>query len=1338
MQATTASTTARKLPGVLNSLFPSFSQHQPQHQFEGGSGGSSEKSSSSSTEKGTYSGARRRGSSASSLGILSDNPESSAVEELDSLGPAKGKGRSVSHSEQKTYIQTPLVSSPSTAWERRKKREDKQLDLLDTSASARSSSLPDIDITSPVLDGESSSTHTRRYTLWLDDSQLPPKQQRKAVPTTSTDDDQGAPPHQSTKKSPRQAQADLTTDSEAEDCLFGFHSTPTASRRRASKKSIMPRSSSSHAKGRSEPGAALSTSSSKRRNSKQEDKVLDRHELMRRAMAEATSADIGAPDSPDSEGYHGPSLVVGNGNSNGGPASVPAGAAPVNAAAAVTTMKASGSNGSTASSNLAQLDKPGDGHLTFDSFVRPGEGEFVVHADAPDGTNGEADGASSTTGGPGPPKRPKMGSRNNSFQGGEHRGAAVDTPTATHDTFLAGGLPGSTPSSSNSIDKITGHAKYSTTGSLVEPAKSRQTSLAVPGSNGMLQASSEAHQMHHSATTGNLAPSPLSRFRKLSDAGLSPNKKGSGDSSKKAGPAGGIAGALAASGMAGMGVGNQAMLQQGQQALAQPKTISPPHRRAGSRRNSSLDDDFVAGYQGGVYRDPSTGTVIEKGPDSEDEREQHERRMQMMRSRSATGSTLSLASSDLSNASGLNAAANFSAAVAAQTGVQAGLLTPDVYGVHSDRSPMTPDGMGGVAGLSPGGQGERVSLGDEAGWPGDMGGQITGFAVASSKRNAEFHALFPTVPEDDYLIEDYGCALVREILIQGRFYISENHVCFYASIFGWVTNIALPFSEIVSIEKRMTAFVIPNAIQVATLHAKHTFASFLSRDATYDLIVNIWKLSHPDVPVDPQHLDLLTDGEESVDDQAETDKAAQGDKSKVSKRARLKKKLGAKLREGTRDDTTQPAGADAKAGIAPSKSPGPGGKRQPHRKTSCPCDKDKMHLSTTVLDTTYPAIPEKVYNLVFTSEFMKDFWTNDQKLLDLQVSNWAPGAGSGSQKMLTRNISYIKPLAGGFGPKQTKCVLTDENIHVDFDDYVTVVTTTRTPDVPSGGSFCVKTRTCFSWAGGNVTKVLVTCQVEWSGRSMIKGIIDKASIDGQKQYYKDLDAAIRQYVKDHASEFREEGDDGEAAEVTADGAEAGSAVEEKENGTREEETAAASSLDGLMGNLGVLKDVASGAFDMLSNIAGGLGDALGGASPSMLILGFVVILLVISNLWAFSSPGTTRDPLDPHRLREPASNRSPSSHQHDNLGAGPEAVAGAIREVLKEYFEPQHAHTSGSRVVENAQRQSPRSPVAPIKPSEDPVAEAKALVTILDDVEQRLAVLRQQIGQLSAAAKEEL
>ena len=89
--------------------------------------------------------------------------------------------------------------------------------------------------------------------------------------------------------------------------------------------------------------------------------------------------------------------------------------------------------------------------------------------------------------------------------------------------------------------------------------------------------------------------------------------------------------------------------------------------------------------------------------------------------------------------------------------------------------------------------------------------------------------------------------------------------------------------------------------------------------------------------------------------------------------------------------------------------------------------------------------------------------------------------------LLKRNMSYIKPLSGGLGPKQTKCELQDEMAACDFDDFVSMVTTTRTPEVPSGGVFSVKTRTCITWASSVSSRICVTTQVEWTGRSFIKG-----------------------------------------------------------------------------------------------------------------------------------------------------------------------------------------------------------------------------------------------------------
>ena len=100
------------------------------------------------------------------------------------------------------------------------------------------------------------------------------------------------------------------------------------------------------------------------------------------------------------------------------------------------------------------------------------------------------------------------------------------------------------------------------------------------------------------------------------------------------------------------------------------------------------------------------------------------------------------------------------------------------------------------------------------------------------------------------------------------------------------------------------------------------------------------------------------------------------------------------------------------------------------------------------------------------------------------MSDWSPvSAGS---KLLARNMSYIKPMTGSLGPKQTICEVRHETVHVDFDDYISTVTTIRTPDVPSGSVFSVKTRTCVMWASPVSSRVIVTSQVEWTGRSFIK------------------------------------------------------------------------------------------------------------------------------------------------------------------------------------------------------------------------------------------------------------
>ncbi|KAG6895191.1 hypothetical protein C0992_002686 [Termitomyces sp. T32_za158] len=472
----------------------------------------------------------------------------------------------------------------------------------------------------------------------------------------------------------------------------------------------------------------------------------------------------------------------------------------------------------------------------------------------------------------------------------------------------------------------------------------------------------------------------------------------------------------------------------------------------------------------------------------------------------------------------------------------------------------------------------------------DLGDDIpvTGFAVASNKRNADFHELFPSIPEGDYLIDDYGCALQREILIQGRLYISENHICFHANIFGWITDLSIPINEVTHLEKKMTAFVIPNGIQVTTRQNKYTFASLLSRDTTFDVIHNIWKLERPD------DASISSVGRGSYD-----------------------------------APDTQPAPADQEDS-------------SPSRKaTMCVCGKEGNHFAETALDAVVPGTPEKIYSLIFASGFMKDFMSVNQKLMDIQISDWTPTAPS--SRLLARNMSYIKPLNGSLGPKQTKCEIRDEMLYCDFDDHVILLTTTRTPEVPSGGVFAVKTRTCLMWAGPVSTRIVVTTEVEWTGRSFIKGIIERSAIDGQKVYHGDLEKAMRAYIKEHQTEFVPEGVDlatlsqaavaAKAEEPAAGVAEATpkELTEEEERKQREKER----NQRGLQWAW----DTFDGAYQVGCRSTRGAIELVQDAweqSTATTILYFVIVLLVFSNIYTLVRSGRRDEAVVRKTLRKEA------------------------------------------------------------------------------------------------------
>ncbi|KAH7374386.1 hypothetical protein BKA66DRAFT_468405 [Pyrenochaeta sp. MPI-SDFR-AT-0127] len=431
----------------------------------------------------------------------------------------------------------------------------------------------------------------------------------------------------------------------------------------------------------------------------------------------------------------------------------------------------------------------------------------------------------------------------------------------------------------------------------------------------------------------------------------------------------------------------------------------------------------------------------------------------------------------------------------------------------------------------------------------------TGFAVASPKRNRDFHNLFKSVPEDDYLIEDYSAALQKEILLHGRLYVSEGHLCFSSNILGWVTNLVISFDEVVSVEKKSTAVLFPNAIVISTLHARNVFASFLSRDSTYDLIIGIWKISHPNLKSSLNGVVLdgsgtgdktekadslgsedgsLQDSDDEVyDEDAEEDdgigsftEAGEGSVtgSEVAEVAAETRKVSGAVAQAVGGGSELVEAAKAATNGVPVGQDFPGATA--HVPTECG-DNDQ-HYDKLLIDTTIPAPLGKVYSLMFgpaSGVFMRKWLLEDQKSSDLQMEDDKKGLGEDKKSF---NFSYIKPLSAPVGPRQTKCNIAMTLEQFDLEKAVCVLCSTGTPDVPSGNIFLTKTRYCLMWGPGNSTRLIMTFTVEWSGKSWLRGPIEKGANDGQMSYATSLTAALRAAVSAKAAPLKVPGKGGKS------------------------------------------------------------------------------------------------------------------------------------------------------------------------------------------------------------------
>uniref|UniRef100_A0A8C6GFB5 GRAM domain containing 1C n=1 Tax=Mus spicilegus TaxID=10103 RepID=A0A8C6GFB5_MUSSI len=439
-------------------------------------------------------------------------------------------------------------------------------------------------------------------------------------------------------------------------------------------------------------------------------------------------------------------------------------------------------------------------------------------------------------------------------------------------------------------------------------------------------------------------------------------------------------------------------------------------------------------------------------------------------------------------------------------------------------------------------------------WSGDWS-----FWISSSTykdRNEEYRQQFTHLPDSEKLIADYACALQKDILVQGRLYLSENWLCFYSNIFRWETTISIALKNITFMTKEKTARLIPNAIQIITEGEKFFFTSFGARDRSYLIIFRLWQNVLLDKSLTRQefwqllqqnygtelglnaeemeHLLSIEEnvqprspGRSSVDDAGERDekfsKAISFTQESVSRASETesldgnspKRGLGKEDSQSERHVRKSPSLASEKRiSRAPSKSLDLNKNEYLSLDKSSTSDSvdeenipEKDLQGRLYINRVFHISAERMFELLFTSSHFMQRFANSRNIIDVVSTPWTVESGGNQLRTMTYTVVLSNPLTGKYTAATEKQTLYKESREAQF--YL-VDSEVLTHDVPYHDYFYTLNRYCIVRSAKQRCRLRVSTDLKYRKQpwGLIKSLIEKNSWSSLESYFKKLESDL--------------------------------------------------------------------------------------------------------------------------------------------------------------------------------------------------------------------------------------
>ncbi|NP_001395263.1 protein Aster-C isoform 3 [Mus musculus] len=439
-------------------------------------------------------------------------------------------------------------------------------------------------------------------------------------------------------------------------------------------------------------------------------------------------------------------------------------------------------------------------------------------------------------------------------------------------------------------------------------------------------------------------------------------------------------------------------------------------------------------------------------------------------------------------------------------------------------------------------------------WSGDWS-----FWISSSTykdRNEEYRQQFTHLPDSEKLIADYACALQKDILVQGRLYLSEKWLCFYSNIFRWETTISIALKNITFMTKEKTARLIPNAIQIITEGEKFFFTSFGARDRSYLIIFRLWQNVLLDKSLTRQEFWQLlqqnygtelglnaeemehllsveenvqprSPGRSSVDDAGERDekfsKAVSFTQESVSRASETepldgnspKRGLGKEDSQSERNVRKSPSLASEKRiSRAPSKSLDLNKNEYLSLDKSSTSDSvdeenipEKDLQGRLYINRVFHISAERMFELLFTSSHFMQRFANSRNIIDVVSTPWTVESGGNQLRTMTYTIVLSNPLTGKYTAATEKQTLYKESREAQF--YL-VDSEVLTHDVPYHDYFYTLNRYCIVRSAKQRCRLRVSTDLKYRKQpwGLIKSLIEKNSWSSLESYFKKLESDL--------------------------------------------------------------------------------------------------------------------------------------------------------------------------------------------------------------------------------------